>query len=182
VKHRKQQPLGLAVKGRYLLLSLAVIALDQWSKWLVELHLPLHAAHPVVPGLLNLTHVRNTGVAFGFFSGGVAASVLAALGLLALVLVAAYFAVTHSHDRWLLTALSLVMGGAVGNLLDRLAAGAVTDFVDLHVATRHWPAFNVADSAITVGIALLVLDVFRARQQHQAKPRDGAERRGEVRA
>ena len=150
-------------KGHWLLLSLAVLALDQWTKWLVEVHLPLHASHPLLPGVFNLTHVRNTGVAFGLFSGRGPSMILAVLGLLALGLVGIYFAWTHTRDRWLLMALSLVMGGAVGNLMDRMVSGAVTDFVDLHLGTAHWPAFNVADSAITVGILILILDVLRPR-------------------
>lgn len=154
---------GATEKGHWLLLSLAVLALDQWSKWLVELHLPLHASHPLLPGVLDLTHVRNAGVAFGLFSGQGTSVGLAVLGLVALALVGVYFAWTHTRDRWLLMALSLVMGGAVGNLTDRVASGAVTDFVDLHAGTAHWPSFNVADSAITVGIAVLILDVLRPR-------------------
>jgi len=159
---------GPTEKGRWLLLSLAVLALDQWSKWLVELHLPLQAAHPLLPGVLNLTHVRNTGVAFGLFSGRGTSVALAVLGLVALALVGVYFAWTHTRDRWLLTALSLVMGGAVGNLMDRVVSGAVTDFVDLHAGTAHWPSFNIADSAITVGIAALLLDVLRPRPRPPA--------------
>lgn len=152
-----------AEKGHWLVLSLAVLAFDQWTKWLVEVHLPLHAFHPVLPGIFNLTHVRNTGVAFGLFSGRGPSVTLAVLGLIALGLVGIYFAWTHTRDRWLLMALSLVMGGAVGNLMDRVVSGAVTDFVDLHVGTAHWPAFNIADTAITVGIAVLILDVLRPR-------------------
>jgi signal peptidase II len=142
-------------KLRYLFLSLAVIVLDQWTKWLVEIHLPHHAAHPVIPGFLNLTHVRNTGVAFGLFASEGAADgtwLLIALGLVALAAVSVYFWFTPGHDRLLLIALSLVVGGAIGNLIDRVSSGAVTDFVDIYVGSHHWPAFNVADSAITIGI------------------------------
>jgi signal peptidase II len=156
---------GTVRKGHWLLLSLAVLAIDQWSKWLVEVHLPLHASQPLIPGVLNLTHVRNTGVAFGLFSGRATSAAVAVLGLLALVLVGAYFARTRTRDRWLLTALSLVMGGAVGNLTDRLVSGAVTDFVDVYLGTAHWPSFNVADSAITVGIAALALDILHPRRR-----------------
>ncbi len=154
-------------KTRYLLLSLAVLVGDQWTKWLVEAHLPLHVARPVVPGLLNLTHVRNTGVAFGMFAAGShlpSLLGLVGLSLLAMGVVAYYFLRTPAEDRWLLVALALVLGGAVGNLTDRLFAGAVTDFVDAYVGFHHWPAFNVADSAITIGICLLVADTLRPRR------------------
>ena len=151
-------------KLRYLFVSLAVLLTDQWTKWLVELHLPDHATEPLLPGLLNLTHVRNTGVAFGLFAaqgmtGG--SWLLTLLGLAALTAVGVYFWFTPSRDRMLLVALALVVGGAVGNLIDRVVAGAVTDFVDVYVGTHHWPAFNVADSAISIGIALMAFDSLR---------------------
>jgi signal peptidase II len=155
-------------KTRFLLISLAILALDQWTKWLIELHLPLHASHEVVPGLMSLTHVRNTGVAFGLFaSAGRLQSTLAlaALGLLALGVVTLYFWRTPATQVLLLTALSLVLGGAVGNLLDRFASGAVTDFLDVYVGLHHWPAFNVADSAITMGLLLMAWDTLRTRRE-----------------
>src|SRR5947208_4839290 len=154
-------------KLRYLLVSLAVIVLDQWTKWLVEAHLPHHTTRPVIPGLFNLTHVRNTGVAFGLFasdgSGGGGGWLLTLLGLGALIAVGLYFWYTPSRDRVLLVALALVVGGAVGNLIDRVSSGAVTDFLDVYLGIHHWPSFNVADSAISVGIVLMAIDSFRPR-------------------
>src|SRR3954468_21722118 len=154
-------------KLRYLLVSLAVIVLDQWTKWRVEAHLPHHSTRPVIPGLLNLTHVRNTGVAFGLFAsdggGGGGGWLLTLLGLGALIAVGLYFWFTPSRDRVLLVALALVVGGAVGNLIDRVASGAVTDFLDVYIGIPHWPSFNVADSAISVGIVLMAIDSFRPR-------------------
>ncbi len=151
----------------YLFLALTVVVLDQWTKWLVEVHLPRGAAEPIVPGFLNLVHVKNTGVAFGLFAseGGSTSWALTLLGLAALAAVGLYFRFTPPHDRLLLTALGAVAGGAVGNLLDRVMAGSVTDFVDVYAGSYHWPAFNVADSAITLGIGLMVLDVFRRRPE-----------------
>jgi signal peptidase II len=153
------------LKLRYLLVSVGVIVLDQWTKWLVELHLPHHAAEPVIPGFFNLTHVRNTGVAFGLFAsdgvGGGGGGLLTLLGLGALAAVAAYFWFAPARDRWLLVALALVVGGAVGNLIDRVTSGAVTDFLDVYVGLHHWPSFNVADSAISIGILLMAVDSFR---------------------
>ncbi len=153
-----------APKLRYLLVSLAVLVADQWTKWLVELHLPHHSAHPVVPGFLNLTHIRNNGVAFGLFAGDGGGNpwLLTALGLAALGAVLAYFWLASSRDRVLLVALALVVGGALGNLIDRVASGAVTDFVDVYVGVHHWPAFNVADSAISIGIVLMAFDSLRS--------------------
>ncbi len=152
------------VKGRFLLLSLVILVLDQWSKWWIEQTFPYPSSKVIIPGLLNLTHVRNTGVAFGLLPAHgelTGTLMLAGMGLVALGVVGYYFRRTPDHDLFLLTALSLILGGAVGNLIDRLAAGAVTDFVDVYVGVHHWPAFNVADSAISVGIVFLALDSLR---------------------
>lgn len=157
-----------ASKLRYLFVSLGVVSLDQWTKWLVEIHLPQHTSEAILPGLLNLTHVRNTGVAFGLFAshgmnGG--SWLLTLLGLAALAAVAAYFWFASPHDRLLLTSLALVVGGAIGNLIDRMSSGAVTDFIDVYVGTWHWPSFNVADSAISIGIVLMAIDSFRSHKK-----------------
>jgi signal peptidase II len=159
----------------YLFLSLAILVLDQWTKWLVEVHLPHSASHPVLPGFLNLTHVKNTGVAFGLFAshgadGG--AWLLVVMGVVALAAVVFYFRLAPARNRLLLYSLALIVGGAVGNLIDRLASGAVTDFLDVYVGTYHWPAFNVADSAITVGIGLMILDSFRSHRKGEATARE----------
>lgn len=157
-----------AGKLRYLLVSLGVIVLDQWTKWLVELHLPQHMAQQVIPGFFNLTHVRNTGVAFGLFAsqgmnGG--SWLLTLLGLAALAAVSVYFWFASPDDRLLLLSLASVVGGAIGNLIDRMSSGAVTDFIDVYVGTYHWPSFNVADSAISIGIVLMAIDSFRSRKK-----------------
>jgi len=151
-------------RSRYLVLSLFVLVLDQWTKWLVEAKLVHHTSFEVIPDLLSFTHVRNTGVAFGLFAahGDVANTwLLTGLGLAALLFVGYYFQAVPLSDRPLLAALALVLGGAVGNLLDRALSGGVTDFIDFYVGTYHWHTFNVADSAITVGIAVMVLATFR---------------------
>ncbi|MEM7353060.1 MAG: signal peptidase II [Acidobacteriota bacterium] len=168
-------------KWRYLLISLATLVLDQWSKWLVEAHLSNHASIEVIPGLLNFTHVRNTGVAFGFFAthgNATGTLILSLLGLAALIFVGYYFWMVPREDRTLLVALALVIGGAVGNLADRLMQGAVTDFVDFYYGTYHWHTFNVADTAISIGIGLMILGTFRAQPAPRAaaseKSEDGA--------
>ena len=153
-------------KLRYLLVSLGVLVLDHWTKWLVEAHLPHHSAQEVIPGFLNLTHVRNPGVAFGLFASNVGSGwLLTLLGLGALAAVGLYFWFAPSRDRRLLVALSLVVGGAVGNLIDRVSSGAVTDFIDVYIGVHHWPSFNVADSAISIGIVLMAIDSFRSHRR-----------------
>ena len=161
------------LKARYLLLSLAVVVLDQWSKWLVEARLADHMPFVVVPGFLNLIYVKNTGVAFGMFAahgnpwGWL---ILALLGIAALALVSFVFWRTPTEDRLLLTALALIMGGAVGNLIDRVANKAVTDFIDAYFRSYHWHTFNVADSAITIGICLMAIDMLFGRKQPAEAP------------
>ena len=157
-------------KLRYLFVSLAVLVFDQWTKWLVEIHLPHQTGETIIPGFLNITHVRNTGVAFGLFAAQGTTNgswLLTILGLAALTAVGLYFWFTPTRDRTLLVALALVVGGAVGNLIDRVVAGGVTDFIDVFVGTHHWPAFNVADSAISIGIVLMAIDSLRSRKAPQ---------------
>ena len=155
-------------KSSYFLISLGILVLDQWTKWQVETHLTPHLPLEVIPGVLNFTHVMNTGVAFGLFAthGSLAATILlTALGLVALVVVCIYFWRTPADEVRLLVSLSLILGGAVGNLADRVAAGAVTDFIDVYFGSYHWHTFNIADSAITIGILLMALDIFLSRDR-----------------
>jgi signal peptidase II len=151
-------------KAGYLALAGATLALDQWTKWLVESRLPLHSSHELLP-FLHLSHVRNTGVAFGMFASGGSALgtiVLAAVGIAVLTMVGWFFSRTPLEHRRALVALALVLGGAVGNLLDRIASGAVTDFIGVYLGSFRWPDFNVADSAICIGVVILVFEWSRA--------------------
>jgi len=143
---------------------LAVAVADQLTKWLVVAELELYQTVPVVPGLLNLTHIRNSGVAFGFFNAADFAYkplVVGVLALGALVGVALYAAQLPKSHKWARTGLALILGGAAGNLIDRLRQGYVVDFVDAYWNGWHFWAFNVADAAINVGVGLLIIDLFR---------------------
>lgn len=151
-------------KKAYLLLALAVFVLDQWTKWWVEANLSLHRPLEIIPGFLNLTHVENPGVAFGLFAGFDSPArtlLLTALGLAALGVVAFYYSRIDPGQRLVLVALTLIAGGAVGNLTDRVLSGSVTDFIDAYFRSYHWHTFNVADSAITIGVLLILWDSFR---------------------
>ena len=146
----------------YLILTAVVIVLDLWTKSLVLARIDLHEAIPVIPNFFQLVHVRNTGAAFGI--GANAASKLVPLllnvGAIAVFLVVVVYAMRSAvSDRLLQTGLHLILGGAVGNLVDRFRFGYVVDFLDVYIGRHHWPAFNVADSAICIGIALLFLDM-----------------------
>ena len=160
----------------YLLLMAAIVLLDQATKALVVRSLALHAYVPVVDGLLSLSHVRNRGAAFGFLSDWdvpYQAVLLALLSLGALLAIALYFLRLPAEARLPRLALALVLGGAVGNLVDRLRLGYVVDFVHVYFREHQWPDFNLADSAITVGVTLLVLDILRS--PGPARTRAGAD-------
>jgi signal peptidase II len=157
--------MGEAVQRRRLelWLPIAIVAIDQATKLLVRSTLPLHSEVPIVPGLVNLTHVQNTGAAFGFLNAAdfpFKTLVIAAIATAALVGVALYSATLAHQQVAARIGLALIIGGAAGNLIDRVFVGSVVDFVDVYWKSWHFWAFNVADSAITVGVAVMILDML----------------------
>ncbi|MBE1236413.1 lipoprotein signal peptidase [Phaeovibrio sulfidiphilus] len=146
------------------LLALLVIAADQASKVWIAFELMNPPRTIEITGFFNLVLVYNTGVSFGLFSNGSPWSVYALAGLALLVCVALLWWLRRVETRAQMLALGLIVGGAFGNVVDRLVYGAVVDFLDVHAFGHHWPAFNVADSAICVGAAFLVYDAFFARK------------------
>jgi len=147
-------------------LPLAVVLVDQATKALVRELLPLYSTVSIVPGLLDFTHVRNTGAAFGFLNAAdfpFKTTVIAAIATAALIAVGLYSASLAMHQRVARIGLALIVGGAAGNLLDRVITGSVVDFVDVYWRTYHFWAFNVADSAITIGVAIMILDMLGVR-------------------
>jgi signal peptidase II len=149
----------------YLVLMIAVIVGDQVTKAVVHGNLALHESRTVIGGLVSITYVRNRGAAFGFLSDAdlpYQSAVFSLVSLLALGAIGAYAWRLPSARRLPQAALALIMGGAVGNLIDRALLGSVVDFVDVYWGRHHWPAFNLADSSITVGVALLILDILRS--------------------
>jgi len=149
----------------------AVMALDQLTKYLIIRKFFLHEAVTVIPGFFSLTYVRNPGAAFGILAG--ASGAWRTIFFIAVSLAALSVIITlvrKTADRLPLIALALIGGGAVGNLMDRVRFGEVVDFIDWYYRSHHWPTFNIADSAITVGVALLAIDMlFPGRQQETAK-------------
>ncbi len=169
---------SLRERWPYLLLLGCLVWLDQLTKLLVDRFLPLYESRSVVQGLVSLTYVRNRGAAFGILSDAqlpYQATLFAVVGVLALGAIVAYSASLPFRSRVPQTALALVMGGALGNLLDRARLGYVIDFVDVYWGAHHWPAFNVADSAISVGVALLILDMLLGREAPTSRETDMAE-------
>jgi signal peptidase II len=153
------------VRLRLELVVVAIVAvLDQVTKLLVVAEMELYQTIPIVPGVLNLTHIRNSGVAFGLFNSAEFAYkpvVVALVALGALVGVGLYASQLPASHRWARGGLALILGGAAGNLMDRARQGYVVDFVDAYWKGWHFWAFNVADAAISVGVCLLVIDLFR---------------------
>lgn len=145
------------------ILPVVIVALDQLTKAIVRARLPLHESVVVIPGLMDFTHVRNTGAAFGFLDAvdfPFKTVAIALIATAALIGVGMYAASLAHHQLAARAGLSLIIGGAAGNLIDRLTAGSVVDFVDVYWRTWHFWAFNVADSAITVGVAIMILDMI----------------------
>ena len=139
---------------------LAVVG-DQLTKLAASSNLPLHQSREIIPGLFSLTLVHNNGMAFGILSGApslVRSLVLTGLSLAALALIVYYCASIPRSRVWMQFGLSLIMGGALGNIIDRVRLQYVVDFLDFHWQGHSWPAFNLADSCITVGMGLLILD------------------------
>jgi signal peptidase II len=149
-------------KSQFLIVA-AVIALDRLTKWLVIRHLPEAHEIPVIPGVFQLSHWENTGAAFSMFADS--SSPLRTLGLIgfavaALLVVGFLLWKSGSALNSITLALALIMGGASGNLWDRVARGTVTDFLDFYIGQHHWPPFNIADSAIVIGSLLLMWKIM----------------------
>ena len=144
-------------------LALVIVLLDQGTKALIKAKLPLHESVTVIPGFFDLTYVRNTGAAFGMLDNAdfpYKPAFMVAVALIALGAVASYALTLPATQRIARLGLALILGGAVGNLIDRATMGYVVDFADVYFRGVHFWAFNVADSAITVGVVLMLLDVM----------------------
>ena len=150
----------------HLLIALLVLCLDRATKWIVAQKIDLHDSVQVIPGFFRLTHVQNSGAAFGLFADSPSQwkiAVLVLFSIVALVIVSALLW-RNSHSMSSTgVGLALILGGALGNLWDRLMSGRVVDFLLFYIGDYPWPAFNVADSAIVVGAGLLVLEVLWAK-------------------
>ncbi len=155
-----------------LIIAASVFALDRVTKILVERNISMWDSHNVIPGFFDLIHTKNRGAAFGMFGDGNSewrSFVLVGVSIAVLLLISMALLKPgrsgFAASRLTTVALSLVMGGAAGNIYDRLVYGMVTDFLDFYVGSYHFAAFNIADSAITTGACLLLLDMWRGRHQ-----------------
>ncbi len=141
-------------------IAASVVIIDQLTKLWIMINFGLHEQQNVVPGFFNLVYVTNTGAAFGFLAGSkswLRQIFFVGVGAVALVVIVYAYGHLKKQGRMFVYALGLIGGGAIGNLIDRLRFGSVVDFLDFYLGGYHWPAFNVADSAITVGVGLFML-------------------------
>jgi len=147
----------------YFVLIFAILIADQLTKIIIAQKIGYLNSVDVIPGFFNLIHIRNRGVIFGLFSrlsGGIHYVFLTMVSLAAFFLVVYYFFKTPTTERFLKVSLSLILAGALGNLIDRIFKGYVIDFMDFYIKKWHWPSFNLADSCITVGAIFLVFIFF----------------------
>lgn len=156
----------------HLFIALVVLCLDRATKWVVAKNIDLHESVQVIPGFFRLTHVQNSGAAFGLFADSPSQWKLALLVLFSIVALAIVSALLWRNSHSMSTTglgLSLILGGALGNLWDRLINGRVVDFLLFYIGDHQWPAFNVADSAIVVGASLLVIEILFSKPPAQEK-------------
>lgn len=165
----QKKPADSGWPAKYLWLTViagGIVIADQITKFIILGEVGLHATIPVIPGFFHITHVQNPGGAFGFManqSAMVRGILFLAVSTMAVGLVLWFYHKTPPTHRWLATGFALIFGGAIGNLIDRVRIGKVIDFLDFFINGWHWPAFNVADSAITVGITIFIIHVIRGR-------------------
>jgi signal peptidase II len=141
-----------------------IVLIDQITKLYVDASMRLHESIPVIAGFFSITHVRNPGAAFGFLADAspfFRSVFFVVVTILAMILILHYIWKSREGERLLTYGLSLILAGAVGNLIDRVRLGEVIDFLDVYIGAYHWPAFNVADSAISVGAVILFIELVR---------------------
>jgi signal peptidase II len=160
-----------SMRKYFFLIAISVILLDRLSKWAVARYIPLHESLTVIPGLFHLTHVENRGAAFGLFADSTfpwKITALVGFSLIALLIVSVLLWKNSHAINTTTIGLSLILGGAAGNLWDRVMDGRVVDFLHFYVGSYSWPDFNVADSAIVIGALLLVSEILFAKSQPEA--------------
>lgn len=158
--------------------ALAVILMDQISKQLVTGTIRFYESIPVIEGFFNLVHVRNRGMAFGLMNRpGIDFRFYLLVGatFLAIALLLYWFSRLKDEERRLVFGLALILGGAIGNLIDRIRLKEVVDFLDFYIGQCHWPAFNLADSAITVGTFWVALNLFFSKSPDNRKTKQPSE-------
>ena len=157
----------------FVLGAATIVFLDQITKAAIVKNFLLHESHTVMDGFFNIVYVMNPGAAFGFLADmSETFRYLFFIGITVLVmmLIIYYIVKIESQNKLYVLSLTLIFAGAVGNLIDRIRFGAVVDFLDFYIGTAHWPAFNVADSSITIGAVLIVWGMIKKRKEETASP------------
>jgi signal peptidase II len=165
----------VGMKQKYwvlLIFCFGILLLDQCTKYIIVQKFRLYQGVEVIHGFFNIIHVRNTGGAFGIFGGergGIGSILFVVVSLIAIGAIVFLFVKTKENEKTLTLSFSLILSGAMGNLIDRLQYGEVVDFLDFHLSAYHWPAFNVADSAICIGIGLMALELLTRDRKRSTK-------------
>ena len=158
-------------KNKYAALAISsgfVVFFDQLTKFLILSYLPLYDTIPIIPGFLDITHLHNPGVAFGLFSNNnsnIQQIALMSASLVAVCVIFYFYNQTRNEYRVMQLGFALIFGGAIGNFVDRIRMGKVIDFIDVYISKFHWPAFNIADSAISIGITIFVYHMVFKRPE-----------------
>lgn len=156
-------------KKKYLLIFTLIILADQISKFIIKAYFEPDASYKsitVIKGFFTIRYVKNQGAVWGIFSNpshSIIPKLITVLSAIALVIVIYYFLKIHSRCIWELVSLSFIIGGAVGNIIDRIVQGYVVDFLDVYIKNLHWPTFNVADSFISIGVIILIISIWRGK-------------------
>jgi signal peptidase II len=162
------------LNNKYFLLFIisgTLIVLDQYTKFMVVLHIPLNYSVQVIENVFNFTHIRNSGVAFGLFASQQSeykALMFITISTIAIMAILVLFHQNPKEKKMVQMGLILIFSGAIGNLIDRTLHGEVIDFVDFVIKGNHFPAFNVADSCITIGVSLMVVDLFFGKPENDS--------------
>jgi signal peptidase II len=164
------------LKNKYYSVAFIILLVDYLTKWMVRVRLDPIQSVELIPGYLRLSYWQNSGVAFGLFDAVASVwkpYILAALAVVAVVVIVVYGEHMPPERKLLRASLAIIIGGILGNFVDRIVRGYVIDFIDFHIYdTFHWPTFNVADSAITIGIALLLIDTVKNPAVNPAVKKD----------
>lgn len=148
---------------KYYVIAIVMIILDQWTKWLVVNNMEVRESIPIIEGIFHLTSHRNAGAAFGILQGQMWLFYIATVIVIGVVIY--YIQTEGKKSPWLATALGLVLGGAIGNFIDRVLFGAVVDFLDVYIFSYNYPIFNIADMALVTGVIMLIIHVIKEEKK-----------------
>jgi len=164
----------VAGKPNYLILLVSttiILIIDQLSKVFIDRAMDLHQSIPVIPNFFSITYIRNKGAAFGFLANtSYRLPFFIFISIVAVIVILVAYSKLRKDQKLAMLSLSMILAGAVGNLIDRIRLGEVIDFLDVYWGNYHWPAFNIADSAICVGVFFLALDMLREERRLKAQP------------